>query len=106
MAEGNFKMFKETWGEEIRKIASGALNNRGVRLIYTQFSLCRHYLEGTMFKHDLTSGFNLEMELLESRLTVALAIAHTRYILQNRSLWVKIVESISRGFYKGLKPEG
>ena len=104
MAEENFKIFKDVWEEGIRKIENEVIDNRGAMLIYNQFRLCTEYLILTMFKPELTPKFNLEIELLESRLTISLEIAHTKYMLQNRSLWVKIIESISRAVQKVPKP--
>lgn len=104
MTEENFKMFKDMWEEEIRKMKNAVIDNRGAMLIYNQFRLCRENLILTMLKLELTPKINLELELLESRLTIALEIAHTKYMLQNRSSWVKIIESISRAVQKVPKP--
>ena len=100
MAEENFKMLKDMWEEGIRKIESEVIDDRGAMLIYNQFSLCTEYLIHTMLKPELTPKFNLEIELLKSRLTIALEIAHTRYLLQKPSFWVRILESIARIVYK------
>lgn len=101
MAKENFKMFKDVWEEEIKKIENGVIDNRGSLLIYDHFSLCENSLIQSMkTRFELTPEFNLEIELLKARLTIALEIAHTKYMLQNRSLLVKIIESISRAVQK------
>ena len=101
MAEENFKMFKDIWEEEIKKIKNGVIDNCGSLRIYGCFSLCENSLILSMkTRFELTPEFNLEIELLKARLTIALEIAHTKYMLQNRSLLVKIIESISRAVQK------
>lgn len=105
MAEENFKMFKDVWEEEIKKIENGVIDNRGSLHIYDCFSLCKNFLiQSLKTRFELTPNFNLEIELLKTRLTIALEIAHTKNMLQNRSLLVKIIESISRAVQKVPKP--
>ncbi|MBN1762203.1 MAG: hypothetical protein JW878_03855 [Methanomicrobia archaeon] len=104
MIEENFKIFKEFWEEEIKKIENAVIDNRSSRLIYNQFSLTKELLIMTMTKFDLTAKFNLEIGLLDTKLTTALEMAHTRYMLQNRSLWVKLIDSISRVISRAPRP--
>jgi hypothetical protein len=104
MAEENFKMFKDMWGEEIKKIENGIIDNRGAMLIYNRFSICESVLILSMVNFELTPKFNLEIELLQSRLKIALEIAHTRYLLQKPSFWVSTLESIARIVHRVPKP--
>ena len=95
MAKENFKMFKDMWEEGIRKIENEVIDNRGAVHIYNHFAMCRNHLH--LVTPDYSSqDLNLEIELLRSRLGIALEIAHTKFMLQNRSLWVRIIESIVR----------
>ena len=53
-----------------------------------------------MSKHDFTPEMWLEIRLLESKLIRALEVARTRYILQSKSLWTKILNEIISIFIK------
>ncbi len=95
MSGNNLERFKDTWNEEIRKIENEIIDNSTSRSIYNQFRMDLILLKTNMRRIELTGDVFLELELLESRLKRALGIARTHFELQNRSLKVRIIESVA-----------
>jgi hypothetical protein len=54
----------------------------------------------SMAEFEFTMNMHQESLLLESKLSRALETARTKYALQNRGLWVRIIESISKIVYR------
>lgn len=91
--------FKKTWLEEIAKIEKRAIDSRGVYLVSLQFDRDKILFEMGLTEEEFTHDLWLELEMLESKLSIALETARSRYELQNRSLWARIIESISGVIY-------
>lgn len=45
-------------------------------------------------ENEMTSGIHTDLDILESKLVVALETARSRFRLQNFSLWARIAEGI------------
>ena len=99
MSKDTLENLEKFWGEEIAEIKKEAIDNRGVYLIYLQFQM-----DTTLLVASLGSGFtreiHLELDMLESKLTIALETARSRFKLQNRGLWARIIEGIGGIIYK------
>ena len=97
MVESNYRKFKEVWQKEIEKLEKEILDTRGVSLIYLSFERDKMWLKITS---QLSQDQIFELKLLESQLRRALETARTRYILQSKSWWVRIIEGIA-GIIRG-----
>jgi len=95
MQKTNFEIFEKTWLEQISKIEKEVIDTRGALLLYTAFRRDRITLKTTIPPVAFTWDLFLKLNLLESKLIRAIETARTKYALQNRSLWVRIVESIA-----------
>jgi hypothetical protein len=109
MSKENFEKFKNAWEKEINKIENNVIDSQGAWLIYNRFSIDVLNLLMSMSSREFTWDMSLEKSLLESKLTRALEIARTKYKLESRSLWVRILESIKETFiqipkFKEIKP--
>jgi len=85
--------FIKSWQEEIPKIENRAIDSEGVYRIYENFRkdvllyLALEELKG------FDNQFN-EINVIGSKLVVALETARSRYRLENRGLWARIAEGI------------
>jgi len=101
MSKEKVETFKKSWLEEIAKIEKRAIDSHGVYLIYLQFvrdiSILKMGLRREKeFSHDVL----LELNMIESKLSIALETARSKYRLQNRTLWARIIEGIGGIIYK------
>ena len=94
MPKDTFENFKGFWEGEIAKIEKEAIDNDGVNLIRLRFEHDSLHLEMSMNEEYFTKEMHLELNMLESKLTVALEIARSRYKLRNRGLWARIFGGI------------
>jgi len=94
MPKDALENFKRFWEGEIAKIEKEAIDNDGVNLIRLHFEKDRLLLETSMNEEDFTQEVHLELNMLESKLTVALETARSRYRLRNRGLWARIFGGI------------
>ena len=95
MSGNNLERFVDTWNEEIRKIENEIIDNTTHCSIYNQFVIGRIILKTNMRRFERTGDMFIELDLLESRLIRALGITRTNFKLQNRSLKVRIMESVA-----------
>jgi hypothetical protein len=97
-----FNSFKETWEEQIKKIENQVLDNRAVMNIYNFFQNDERALLDIIpvMQFIFSNEMYQEIYLLESRLVVALETARIKYSLQNKTLWVRVIEGISKIVYR------
>jgi hypothetical protein len=99
MSKAKFEDFKNTWEELIAKIENEAIDGDGVSLIRIHFELdkisCEHALD-----ESESDELYLDMKLLESKLEVALQIAHSRFRLRNRGILARFLGGIAEKFPK------
>ena len=100
MSKDKIEKFKKAWLEEITKIEKRAIDSHGVYLLHLRFRIDRGIFNLGLNRAEFTYDVMLELNLLESKLRVALETARSRYRLQNRSLWARIIEAISGMIYK------
>jgi len=100
MFKEKIENFKKSWLEETAKIEKRAIDSHGVYLIYLQFVRDRHILEMGLNEEEFSHDVLLELDMLESKLSIALETARSRYRLQNRTLWARIIEGIGGIIYK------
>ena len=91
----NFKKLKDTWEKEVYKIENNPIDANGTRLIYNKFEIDKINLIQSLPKNMFTHDMVLEIDLLESKLASSLAVAKTKYKLQERNYLVKIIEAIT-----------
>jgi hypothetical protein len=94
-----FEKFKKSWLEEIAKIENRAIDTQGVYRIYNHFRLDVLYVKIDMTEKEFNKQFN-EMNILDSKLRVALETARSRYNLENHGLWARIAEGIGGAIYR------
>lgn len=70
MSKDTLENFKKFWEEEIAKIEKEAIDNRGVYLIYLQFQMDSTLLVASLGS-EFTREIHLELDMLESKLTIA-----------------------------------
>ena len=106
MSKGTFEGFKQSWVGEIAKIKNEAIDGNGVSLIRLHFDLTKHLLIASMNDKEFTREVHLELRMLESKLEIALQIAHSRFRLKNRGILANIfggiVDKVTRGKSKKL----
>jgi len=94
MSKGTLEIFKENWERQIAKIEKEAIDSDGVNLIRLHFQRDRAILELSMNEREFTRQVQVELDMLESKLTIALETARSRYRLRNRGLWARIFGGI------------
>ena len=94
MTDDTLETFKKHWLEEISKIENRAIDYRGYLTIHRSFLIEKMYVRNRLTKEE-TSKARIELEMLESKLRVALETARCRYSLQSRGLWARIAESVA-----------
>jgi len=99
MPKDAFENFKKSWEGEIAKIENRPIDSRGVYRIYLHFQDQRVMLEMDMDEEKRTKTC-LDLDGLESKLIIALETARSRYKLENRGLWARIIEGIVEILYK------
>jgi hypothetical protein len=96
-----FEKFKKSWLQEIAKIENRAIDSEGVHSIYLHFDRDRLWIQmHMMLESDLMRNFVAELDIIESKLIVALETARSRYRLENRGLWARIAEGIGGIIYR------
>jgi hypothetical protein len=95
-----FDEFKKSWLEEISKIENRAIDSEGVYRIYLQYMTGSLMLHIDRVEDESTRDFRRELTILESKLVVALETARSKYRLQNRGLWARIIEGIAGTRYR------
>ena len=95
MSKQTFENFKKLWEEEIAKIRNESIDGDGVRLINLHFDLNKHILIMNMSSKEFTGEVHLELEMLESKLEIALQIAHSRFRLKNRGILANVFGKVS-----------
>jgi hypothetical protein len=95
--EQNVEQFKATWNDLIPKIETNVIDGDGVSRILLYFG-CYNDLFFGANKDDDVAKYRLELELMESRLIVALEVAHSKFRLANRGALAK--------FFGGLTNHG
>lgn len=94
MSKQTFENLRQFWEEEIGNIRNEAIDGDGVRFIRLHFDLNRHLFTLGMNEEDFTRDVHLELEMLESKLEIALQIAHSRFRLKNRGILASIFGGI------------
>ena len=86
--------FKKSWDDQITKIEKQALDNAALRMIYLHYhkdeTLFKMGLSAKEFTHDVM----LNLDMLQSRLAIALETANSRFKLENRGIFAKIFSGI------------
>ena len=100
MSKDKIENFKKSWLEEIAKIETRAIDSHGVYLIYLRFDREKHLFIMGLTEEEFTHDVLLELDILESKLSIALETARSKYRLQNLSLWARIIEGIGGIIYK------
>jgi len=100
MSKDRIENFKKSWLEEIAKIEKRAIDSHGVYLLYLEFDRDKHLLVLGLDEEEFTHDVLLELDMLESKLAIALETARSRYRLQNRGLWARIIEGIGGIIYR------
>ena len=90
MSENSLGNFKKNWEPQIAKIEKEAIDSDGVNLIRLQFDRDKHLFEMGLNQSEFTHEVYLELDMLESRLTVALEIARSRFKLEHRGILARI----------------
>jgi len=103
MSKDKIESFKKSWLEEIAKIEKQAIDSRGVYLIYLSFDRDKHVFKMGLTEEEFSHDVLQELDMVESKLSIALETARSRYELQNRSFWGRVIESISEIIYEILK---
>lgn len=99
MSIETFEKFRKSWLEEIAKIENRAIDSEGVYSIYSKFRQDVFYIKIDMTEDEFNKQF-IEINMLNSKLTVALETARSRYRLENRGLWARIAEGIGGAIYR------
>lgn len=94
MSKQTFENFKQFWEEEIAKIKNEAIDGNGVRLIRLHFDINKHILTASMNYKEFTREVYLELRMIESKLEIALQIAHSRFRLKNRGILASVFGGI------------
>jgi hypothetical protein len=99
-----FEKFKKSWLEEIEKIENRAIDSEGVYRIYTRFlgDVLQLRIGMTDEEEDRLDN---DINMLESKLTVALETARSRFRKENFGLWARIAEGIGGIRYRIPKRE-
>lgn len=101
MSQDSLEKFKDFWSEQADKIEKGVIDDHGVHMIYLQYRVSQGILRLNLQR--FTSEIWLELEMIGSRLRVALEMARTRYSLQSKSLWAKITDSLARIVWRNVE---
>jgi hypothetical protein len=89
MSESEFEKFKKIWETQIADIRNQAIDGDGVASIQANFDLAKTRLQ--LLAHDeMPDSIYMDVDLLESQLTVALEIAHSRFRLKNRGVLARL----------------
>jgi hypothetical protein len=94
MYKTKFEDFKKTWEELIAKIENDVVDGDAVSLIRIHFELNMNSFELNLSESELDALY-LDMKLLQSKLEVALQIAHSRYRLRNRGILARVFRGIT-----------
>jgi uncharacterized protein (TIGR02391 family) len=84
MAKVTLEDFKKNWEEQIAKIEKQALDNENVSMINLHFSKDKLKFKSGLSRKEFTRDKMLELDMLESKLTVALETANSRFKLENK----------------------
>ena len=94
-----FEKFEKSWLEEIAKIENRAIDSEGVYLIYLKFRQDVGHLSLVMTDEEMDKVYN-EIDILDSKLTVALETARSKFRLQNFGLWARVAEGVGGMIYR------
>lgn len=82
--------FKREWEEQIAKIENRELDDDAVRMIRLNFDLNKIKFQMFLKEEEIEDdGAYLKLDMLESKLEVALETANCRFKLQNRGVWAR-----------------
>jgi hypothetical protein len=84
MSESDFEKFKKTWEELIAKIENNPIDGDGVHGIRLHFDIGKLKLHMDSNESELVHSIYFDTEMLESKLEVALMVAHSKFRLANR----------------------
>jgi hypothetical protein len=87
MCDIEIDQFKTVWTELITKIENTSIDGEGINDIELLFNVNKHDINYET-EEDLNKG-TFEVALIESRLIVALSIAHSRFRLASRGALAK-----------------
>jgi hypothetical protein len=95
LSKVTFSDFKKSWEEQITKIETRALDNDAVSRISLHFDLDKLHFQMSLDEEekeetDVLIGLNM----LESKLQIALETANSRFRLENRGIWAKAFNGI------------
>ena len=82
--QSKFEKFKKIWDELISEIRNEPIDGDGVYTIRLYFKRDKTLMETDCDEKELEESMSLEADLLESKLEVALMIAHAKFRLANR----------------------
>lgn len=89
MAKVTLENFKKNWKEQIAKVEKQALDNENVSTIRLHFSKDKLKFKSGLSGKEFTRDVMLELDMLESKLTVALETANSRFKLENKGKFRK-----------------
>jgi hypothetical protein len=100
MVKVTLEDFKKNWEEQIAKVEKQALDNEAVNMIRLYFDENELMFEMGLSEQEFTHDIMLEIDMLESKLAVALETANSRFKLENRGIIARafngLLEKISR----------
>ena len=97
MTKVSLDAFKREWEEQIAKIENRELDDDAVRMIRLNFDLNKIQFKMFLKEEEIEDDdAYLKLDLLESKLEVALETANCRFKLQNRGVWARAVN----GFFE------
>jgi hypothetical protein len=93
--KGDFQNLRRDWLAEITKIETQAIDDEGVANTQLRFNMDRRHVEMFMTESEF-DGVSMELDLLQSKLTVALEGARSRFKLRHRGILVGFLEGYSK----------
>lgn len=96
MAKVALEDFKKNWEEQIAKIEKQALDNEAVYNINLHFDKDKLRFKTFLHEEEFTHDMLLELDMLESKLVVALETANSRFKLENRGILARAFDGILR----------
>ncbi len=93
MSKDKFEDFKQGWEGQIAKIENQAIDGEGVSHVRLRFELDQSSLIMSMTEVELAQ-VDSELRMLQSKLEIALQIAHSRFKLKNRGVLARAFAGI------------
>jgi hypothetical protein len=95
MSKVTLEDFIKNWESQIAKIEKQSLDGDAVRSIRLKFEIdTLHYKMWISEKEEEENDVYMKLQLLESKLIIALETAHSRFRLENRGVLAKAFSGI------------